>query len=356
MMTEVTIEGTRFLLNGEPTYAGKTYRGRSIEGRLFNARLIQAIFDDENPETRPQWAYPDTGIWDPDRNTAEFCAALPEYKRHGLLAFTVGLQGGGSIYAPEVYDHFVNSAFGPDGTFKPAYFDRLLKVLQAADALGMVVIVNYFYFKQVERIPDEGVVKDITARVTEWLLRTGYRNILIDTANEAGRLYPAPLFQEDRVHELIEVVQGVSVDGRRVPVGVSTLGGEHICEGRWRELEDFHMPHGNGCKPEQLREKLQRLKATPEYQAKPRPILINEDSPHLDNFEAALAEDCSWGFYQQGYGSEYGESRADWKTKGRERRFEDLSGFQTVPVNWGINTPSKRAFFDRLAEVTSGDH
>ena len=31
---------------------------------------------------------------------------------------------------------------------------------------------------------------------------------------------------------------------------------------------------------------------------------------------------------------------------------DDLSGFQTPPINWGINTAHKRAFFDRVREVT----
>jgi hypothetical protein len=125
MSTEVSIDGTRFLLNGSPTYEGVSDRGRPIEGLLFNSRMVQAIFDDENPETAVHWRYPDTGVWDPDRNTDEFCAMLPEYRRYGLLGVTVGLQGGGSIYVPEVYDAYVNSAFTPEGELKPAYCDRL---------------------------------------------------------------------------------------------------------------------------------------------------------------------------------------------------------------------------------------
>jgi hypothetical protein len=31
---------------------------------------------------------------------------------------------------------------------------------------------------------------------------------------------------------------------------------------------------------------------------------------------------------------------------------EELNGFQTPPVNWTINSPFKRAFFSRVAEVT----
>ena len=130
---EIAIDGTRFLLDGKPTYEGVEYQGSSVEGLLMNSRMIQAVFDDECEGTRSRWAYPDTGAWDPDRNTDEFCAQLPVYRAHGLLCVTAGLQGGGSVFTPEVYDRYVNSAYHPDGTFKPAYFDRLLRVIRAAD-------------------------------------------------------------------------------------------------------------------------------------------------------------------------------------------------------------------------------
>lgn len=76
MKTTIGISGTRFILNGQPTYLGRFHKGRLIEGLLFNARMVQAIFDDENPATAAQWRYPDTGVWDAKRNTDEFCAAL----------------------------------------------------------------------------------------------------------------------------------------------------------------------------------------------------------------------------------------------------------------------------------------
>ena len=56
--------------------------------------MVNAIFDDENPHTKHLWNYPDTNEWNPNRNTSEFIEMLPLYKNHGLLAFTVNLQGG----------------------------------------------------------------------------------------------------------------------------------------------------------------------------------------------------------------------------------------------------------------------
>ena len=41
--TEVSIEGEGFLINGEPTYAGRSYRGNKIEGLLMNSRMVQGL-------------------------------------------------------------------------------------------------------------------------------------------------------------------------------------------------------------------------------------------------------------------------------------------------------------------------
>ena len=39
---------------------------------------------------------------------------------------------------------------------------------------------------------------------------------------------------------------------------------------------------------------------------------------------------------------------------GRESDIEKLSGFQTLPVNWGINDKSKEEFFGFTEELTKG--
>ncbi len=271
----------------------------------------------------------------------------------GLLAVTVGLQGGGSNYSKAVYDDYICSAWAPDGTPEKPYFDRLLRILKAADECGMIVIVNYFYWKQARRIPDDRTVIGVVERTTDWLLRTGFLNILVDVANEAAAWWKRAVFEPESIHRLIEAAKGVTVDGRRLPVSSSTGGGDALPWGRWLEAEDFCLPHGNGCTPEGLAGKLRKLKEDPIFKRRPRPVVVNEDSVSVENMEAALSQYCSWGFYCQGYGSGY-EDRVDWTDRGREKKYEELSGFQTLPVNWGINTPAKRAFFDRLGEMTGG--
>src|SRR5690349_9111234 len=65
--TAVSIVGEEFYINGQPTYKGRTWNGHRIQGLLFNSRMVQGIFDDRNPQTAKQWAYPDTGKWDAGR-------------------------------------------------------------------------------------------------------------------------------------------------------------------------------------------------------------------------------------------------------------------------------------------------
>jgi len=90
--TTVSIHGDMFHINGKPTYAGRRWKGHKIEGLLLNTRMVQGIFDDLNPETAVRWAYPDTKKWDAERNVREFLAAMPTWKKHGCLGFTINLQ------------------------------------------------------------------------------------------------------------------------------------------------------------------------------------------------------------------------------------------------------------------------
>jgi hypothetical protein len=334
--TEVSIRGDQFQINGKPTYAGRSYKGRKIEGLLMNVRAVQATFDDLNPATRSKWAYPDTGKWDAERNVREFIAALPEWRRHGLLAFTVNLQGG----SPEGYSRgqpWENTAIDPDGNLRPAYMNRLSRVLARADELGMIAIVGYFYFGQDQRVKDEAAIKRAVTNATNWLLDTGRGNILVEIDNECDvRAYDHDILKPDRVHELIEQAKGTTRGGRRLFVGTS-FGGGSPATANVVKASDFLLLHGNGPdNPERIHKMIRTSRGVPTWH--PMPALINEDDHfrfnEADNhMMAALSEYSSWGYFDPGE-SDY------------------VNGYQCPPVNWGINTERKRQFFAALKEIT----
>jgi hypothetical protein len=338
--TSVSIQGEAFHINGEPTYKGREWRGHKIEGLLMNSRMVQGIFDDRNPETIRQWAYPDTGQWDAERNTREFIAAMPEWRKHGLLAFTINFQGG----SPQGYSSeqpWENNAFNSDGTLRPDYTARLTRILDRADELGMVAIVGYFYFGQDQRLKDEAAVLKATDAATNWLLDGGWRNVLVEVNNECNVRYDHAILKPERVHELIARVKSAQRDGRRLLVSTSYGGGTIPRENVVRAA-DFLLLHGNGVSdPKRIADMVRKTRAVPGYM--PRPILFNEDD-HFDfdkpenNFTAALSERAGWGYF-------------DFRMKGE--KFDD--GYQSVPVNWGLSSERKRGFFKLLAEITGSD-
>jgi hypothetical protein len=342
--TVVSIRGEAFHLNGKPTYQGREFRGMKIEGLLLNSRMVQGIFDDLNRETRSRWDYPD-GPWDPDRNTREFIAAMPAWRKHGLLSFTICLQGG----SPEGYSKnqpWLNSAFDPKGGLRTDYMTRLERILDVADELGMSPMVSYFYFGQSGRLDGEEAVRKATENATDWLIEKGYRNVLVEIANEVNIGGHPPAIKPPRSHELIELVKARSAGkvqnpAKRLLVSTS-FGGGAIPSGNVVQASDFILLHGNGVKePERIRAMVDQVRALASYRG--QPIVFNEDD-HFDfdkpdnNFVAALSKYAGWGYF-------------DFRMK--DESYPD--GFQSVPVDWSINSPRKRAFFELLRQVTGGE-
>ena len=335
--TLVTVEGENFLINGKPTLEGIVWQGINMEGLLPNARMVQGIFDDLNPETVEQWAYPDTGIWDPNRNTEEFVKAMEDWYQYGLLAFTINMQGG----SPEGYSRFQpweNNPFNPDGSIRPQYLERMAKVINRADELGMVVILGIFYFGQDERLSDSDAVKNAVNNTVDWLFEKGYTNVIIEIANECNNnSYNRDIIKAENMHELIKLAQKEKY-GKRFYVGAS-FNGNTLPTPNVVSVSDIILIHGNGVHdPDRIREMVDQVRAMPEY--RPMPIMFNEDD-HFDfdkpdyNMKAAFEKHASWGYF-------------DFRMEGES--YED--GYQSVPVDWGINSSRKKAFFGKLKEIT----
>jgi hypothetical protein len=340
-ITTVAIVGEDFHMNGEPTLKGRTWRGHRVEGLLPNARQVQGVFDDRNPATRSRWAYPNTGKWDAERNTREFLAAMGGWRRRGLLSFTMNLQGG----SPEDYSKdqpWDNSAFEPDGSLRSDYTARLARILDEADRLRMVVILGVFYFGQDQRLRDEAAVVRALDETVSWVLKRGYRNVLLEVDNECDNDdYDHAILKPPRVTELIERVRRTVVDGRRLLVSTSLLGTRVPPEAVIR-ASDFVLLHGNGVSdPDRIVAMVDETRASPGYT--PKPIVFNEDD-HYDfdkprnNFTAATSAHASWGYF-------------DFRRAGEG--FDE--GYQSVPVNWGISSARKRGFFDLVASLSGID-
>ena len=372
-VTNVGIEGQNWLTNGKPIHEGREYRGWRIEGLLLNSRMANAVFDDSNPLTEFLWRYPDTGKWDPDRNTDEFVDNMPVYREPGLDAVTVNLQGAAPFgyYRQHLFREMLddlgvsysdeelwaglpspdsqpwnNSPFGAEGSLESSgHLERLTRILNRADLLGMVVVLRIFYFGQDERLAGESAVCRAVDETCKWVLENGWRNAVIEINNECNvQRYEHEILQPHRVHELIERAKGHRINGRRLLVGTS-YGGGRVPDDPVCEVSDFLMLHGNGVTdPMMIANMVVETRALPSYT--PKPTMFTEDDHFnfdepFNNLTAALSRGAGWGYFDPGAGA-----------GGQSASGNYSDGYQNVPINWGINTPRKRGFFDLLRKVT----
>ncbi len=332
--TVVSIKGNQFYINWQPTYKNRYWQNCKIEGLLMNSRMVQGIFDDLNPATQSQFVYADTKKWDADRNTNEFIENMASWKKYGLLAFTLNLQGG----SPMGYGNkgSVNSSFDEKGNLRKLYIDRLERILDKADRIGMVVILGYFYFGQDEMLENEAAVVNATDKITNWLISKKYKNILIEINNETDIAYDHEILKPKRVTELIQRVKRISKNKLLVS---TSFGGGTIPSSEVIAASNFVLLHGNGVKEStKIKLMVDSTRASKGYRS--QPIVFNEDD-HFDfdsdscNFVTATKSYTSWGYF-------------DYRMKGEG--FEN--GYQSVPVDWGINSLRKKAFFLKLKQMT----
>jgi hypothetical protein len=378
--THVSIDGDKFLINGTPTLQGQTFRGVSIEGLLMNSRMANAVFDDENKFTKHLWAYPNNDRWRADRNTDELIEVLPTYYSKGLTCIDINLQGASPlgyyrsddesladlmnrIHAkhPEATEEqiwtgvpnkesqpWLSGAFTSTGDLKPAFMERTTRIIEAADALGMVICLGYFYFGQDERLEDENAVSAAVDNATKWVLESGYTNVLIEINNETDvPRYEHEILCPPRVHELIERAAAIELNGERLLVGTS-FARIMVPTDAVIAASDFILLHGNGMHDVgQIKTRIEDVRASSSFQG--QPIFFNEDD-HFDfdqesnNFANALENRAGWGFFDPGPGAGGSAAYGDYEV-----------GYQNPPINWTINTQRKESFFWFLGEVTGNN-
>ena len=248
--TRLTIDGPRFRLNGNLTYPGQ-----QPEGMLLNVRVVNSVFQDDG---RPDF--------DPESNTAEFLGKMQEYVAHGVRAFTVSLQGGYPGYSGAR-----NSAFQPDGSLKATYLARVARVIERADALGAVVILSLFYQRQDQVLRNEEAVRAGVTKAVSWLKQKGYRNIILEIANEYGHtgFDHAVLRSDAGVAGLIRLAQDRH---SALPVSASTRGNARTTP-RVAAASDVILVHFNDLSTSEIRTRVRDLRAS--YRTKP--IVGNED-------------------------------------------------------------------------------
>jgi len=260
--TRVALREGRWFINDRVSNAGS-----AAEGLLMNVRMVNAVFEDRGK--------PD---FDAEANTDRFIARIPDYAGHGVRAFTLCLQGG-----MPGYEGALNSAFEPDGSLRKEYLDRVRRVIEACDRQGIAVLLGCYYQRQSKVLRDEAAARAGVVNVVKWLRAAGFRNVLLEVANE----YPHKGF----AHPVIRSPEGVAGLIRLAKqtwpaLLVSASGyGDGLVHGPVAEASDFLLVHLNGTSVAAIPARLAALR---KYD---KPIVCNEDDKS-GALATAAAEAC----------------------------------------------------------------
>jgi len=363
--TNVSFDGTKILINGELTYKGH----QQVEGLLFNVRTVNATFDDtlgkvnwwDDDGSQPGNDYAGYGKWSSPHsafaNTERYIKGLSDYRAHGILGVNLNFQGGhplnGKPWIEEGHgsagrrpnghrDFYHNSGFHADGTIDEKYAERISLVIEACDQLGMVVILQLFYFGQDTVFEEENLICSAVDHAVDYVCTNGYRNIIIEIANEVmeGHYHHA-ILKPGRVAELIYRVRERARNKHGQTLLVSTSEAALLSPRQWTqeqidvvfEASDIVIIHGGDNvetgrvgDSSELVEKVNLFRSRLWFQKEPRPIITNE-SQGEKAFNSLVKRDISFGLH-----SIY---------------------FQTMfPPKWGVWENDTSWFFKRVKELT----
>jgi hypothetical protein len=310
---QMTLQGNKILLDG--VFLNK---GTPAEGLLLNSRMVQGISDGYS-----NFKYPDTNIWNATRNNQEFIQGMCLWKNKGLNGFTIGLQGGApKIPVPTGYK---NTLFRSDGSLKQDYLNRLQLILEQSRNLKMIVIVSFFYRTQVGMFGNYNNALIGFTNMLKWLKSHNYhQHIIIEPVNECefSEFSSVGLSCNQNIVNLLKLAKSYGFFA-----GNSLKGGVKPPDSII-DASSIILVHGNGISSNSgYKSLVDNIKKSSKYRG--QPIIFNEAGENSNYLDYCVSIGVSWGYYSQG-SNNY------------------VNGYQSPPINWGINTSKKIDFFNKV--------
>lgn len=222
-----------------------------------------------------------------DRTADELADRLGEYAGFGVNTISVFLQGSrfGDV-----------KGYREDASLSPEHAARLGRITQAADELGMVVLVGCLYWGNSRGKWESWTQAEANAAVAntvEWLAENGYRNTFVDVDNEGMALKGAGF--DNR--ELVLAAKAIDTS---IPIATNYIGDPP-------EEVDLAIHHSN--------------------RAPSKPYIESEGSPHNapgGYWGEYSKRDGFYGYLQVG---EYTDEMKAWQCAEAGRHFDRNEGY-----------------------------
>ncbi len=215
-------------------------------------------------------------------------------------------------------------------------------MIEACDRLGMVVLLQLFYFGQDTVFEGEDPIRAAVDDAVDWVCRSGYRNVIVEIANEVMEgHYHHDLLKPARIVELIHHARRRAEEAHGQRLLVSTSEAALLNARQWtpEQIDDVfsacdlllihggdNVETGRVGDASDLVRKVAYLRARPWFRDAPRPILTNEAHGELA-FHALVKRGVSFGLHS--------------------------ILFQTMfPPKWGVWENGTKWFFDKVKALT----
>jgi hypothetical protein len=137
-----------------------------------------------------------------DTTTRDLIAHFDLFRTYGVNTVSVYVMG--SRFADV-------KGYRPDATLEPTYAARLGRIIDAADARGMIVLVGCLYWSTSRAKEDlahwtQADANRAVANTVAWLQERGYRNVFVDPDNEGM----AQVDRKWRIGEMIAAAKAVN--------------------------------------------------------------------------------------------------------------------------------------------------
>jgi len=325
-MTNVKIQNGKFYINGIIS----NEKNIVSEGKLIGIYTDMCSFFDKN-------------ICDVVKNKTEFINNLKKWRNLNINLVTLGLQNPNPFeeYYKKAREQdksknisFESSAVNSDGSLNFDFLKNAEEIINAADSLNFIVLVNILSPSCEDIFEDEFSIINGILNITEWILEKKFSNVIVNLTDVSHTFYKSSVLTGTGIIKILKSVKEKTKDNIIFGAGIKSftnISEKYINE--YIKLSDFIPIYTNSAisaKPAGNTKKMlenifffrQTTHNTPIIMVKGDDLSERYNAYGKNNLFEALENNISWCYYNK-------------------------EEFVILPIDWDKDSsPKKKNFFE----------